>query len=164
MADIGDYSTIAHGTFGVDYFSFIHLTIEANRTYQIYQKDISTQPKTETFLVRKMIRHPIYKFSYEYLYSTGDTYAVGVEKVEAVIYTLQDAKDTDGRQMYFMFGYNRPRIIVTNETVNSAFIEKMKITETKTDTKGKEYSVKSYPVFEGYEMVPRYSKDAQWQE
>lgn len=164
ISDIEFYSTTAQGKFGEDYYSFIHLRIDQDRSFEFYHRDDSVNPVLKYHRIRKLQKYAILKFDYDYLYPVGNTYGVAKEKVEVAVYLLTDCLDEDNNQRYFMFGYNLPRIISSNEKIDNTYIEKHKVVETKTDASGKEFSVKSAPNFGGFELVKRHSKTAQWQD
>ncbi|MCR5184709.1 MAG: hypothetical protein K6C32_01325 [Bacilli bacterium] len=164
ISDVEFFSTRGNGELGKDYHSLIHFQVDQDRSFHFYYYDESVNPKINWYCIRKLPKYGLFSFSYDYLCPENGTYIVKSEKVKIAVYTITDCKDANGQQFYFMYGYNLPRIIATNEKIDNTFIEKHKITEAKTDNSGKEFSVKSYPDFGGYELVKRHSPDAQWQD
>ena len=140
------------------------LVVDADMRYKAYYERLDTKYYFMFSEFTKSVKQiAAFKFSYNYYYGSTKNPSVGREDVEAAFYHLVGFHNEKDEKCYLVYGYNNPQIFFTNETVNKAFVEKCRITTYAQDKEGKEISMKSYPVFPGYELSPKGAKDAEWQ-
>ena len=141
------------------------LIVDNNMKYKAYYEKLDTKYVLNFSEYTKYLKEiAAFKFSYTYYYGSNKNPSVGKETVEAAFYSLIGFHNENDEKAYLVYGYNNPQVFFTNETVNKDFVEKCKITVTAQDKDGNEISMKSYPVFPGYELSPKGAKDAEWQD
>lgn len=140
------------------------LVVDSDMRYKAYYERLDTKYVFQiTEFTKSLKQIAAFKFSYTYYYGPQKNPNIGKEDVEAAFYNLIGFHNENNEKCYLVYGYNNPQIFFTNETVNKAYVEKCKITTYAQDEDGKEISMKSYPVFPGYELSPKGAKDAEWQ-
>ena len=137
----------------------VAINLEFAASYEKY----SPHYKYEAPVHAKKIKEvALFTFSYNYYYGPAKNPNIGKESVEIAFYKLEGFHNEKDEQAYFVYGYNNPQMIFTNETISKQYVENCKITVYAQDKEGKEISMKSYPVFPGYDMLPRGHKDCEW--
>ena len=140
------------------------LVVDPGMRYKAYYERLDTRYYFMFSEYTKSVKQiAAFKFSYNYYYGPIKNPNIGKENVEAVFYHLVGFHNENDEKCYLVYGYNNPQIFFTNEAVNMDFVEKCRTTTYAQDKEGKIISMKSYPVFPGYELSPKGGKDAEWQ-
>lgn len=135
--------------------------MDNNLHYEALYENYTTSYRT--FTVDFLKQAAAFSFSYNYYYGPTKNPSIGKEKVDVVFYKVNKHLNEKGEQGYFVYGYNNPQIVFTNEKIDKNLIEKYRITVYAQDKDGKEISMKSYPVLPGYDLTLKFAKDAEWQ-